>query len=312
MSSSMGEWRRSEPRAVRPFFGTRTAEEAVASSTIQLFEGEAASTETTFDVDELDLSRLDIVITPQLEKLEDWLPEGYKAKDFSLAVIARNSLLKRTKILLNSPASVFFAHPVKPSSEYLEYLGGGRNLNLTVALCLTSDKPQKSGVPFLVGHWLASKTFLIREKSSNSLFDVRTRTDEEWVAAGYPAKTLYSVEYTAGIADEPEGDNPVSVAVVHFHVDAFNKMAGQKLGDALQPMVAADILAQIIEQSFPEWKDVTNPEKRSPLANLLKKFNDTPMSTIEGLKSKINSPAKMRAVIQDRFAALHGITGGSN
>jgi len=263
-----------------------------------------------FVLDEMDMPRLAITVTPSLGDPEIWVPEGYKTKDFSLVVIASSPNLKRAKVLFNVPASVFASGPISLPPEDLEALGGGRNLRLTVALCLTSDRPQQPGTPFWVGHWLASKTFTVKAKSPNALFDVRTRSDEEWIAAGYPAKTLYAVEYTTGIAEDPEGDDPSSIAVAHVHIDAFNRMAGQRMGELMEPIMAADMLAQVIEQSSHDWETITSPGKRSPLTNLMKKFEGTKLETLSGMRESIKAPAMLRAIIQERLSVLRAITTG--
>lgn len=311
MSARVDEWHRSEPRAVRPFFSAKAAEEAVYGSTIQLSEGAEPSGETLFNLDEFELRKLAITVKPILADAKGWLPDGYTAKDFNLVVVARNSLIKRSIVLANDLASSFHGKAVELLPEQTEEMGGGRNLRLTVALCLNSDKPPKTGSPFVVGHWLSSKTFTIREKSLATYFDVRSRTDKEWEEAGYPAKTFYSVEYSTGISDEPADESSTGIAVVYIHVDAYNRMAGgERIGDVLQPILTVEILAQILEQSRDDWIQLSEITKGSPLETFTKELKGTDLATLDGLKSTIEKPYLLRAILQSKWNVLSAVTSG--
>jgi len=311
LSARVDEWHRSEPRAVRPFFSAKGAEEAILGSTIQLFEGAQPSGDVVFDLDEFELRKLSISVRPTLAEANQWLPDGYTTQDFSVIVVARNPLLKRSIVLASDLASSFHDKTVKLSPEQLEDMGGGRNLRLTVALCLNSDKTQKTGSPFVVGHWLSSKTFTIREKSLATYFDVRSRTDEEWIKSGYPAKTFYSVEYSSGICDEPADESSTGIAVVYIHIDAYNRMTGgERLGDVLQPILTAEILAQILEQSKSEWMALSEITKGSPLETFTKQLKGTDLATLEGLKSMVEKPYMLRAILQSEWKVLSAVISG--
>jgi hypothetical protein len=76
--------------------------------------------------------------------------------------------------------------------------------------------------------------------------------------------------------------------------------------------MAADMLAQIIEQSSHEWESIRAPGKRSPLINLMKKFEGTALDSLDGLKTSIKNPTLLRAIIQDKLSVLRAVTTGNS
>jgi hypothetical protein len=298
-------WHRTEPREVRPFFGAVKAEEALENSGIRLFANSDTAFDTTFDLDEIDFQKLEPVLQISLSDPALWMPESFSAKELELVVIARNSFLKRSAIISSYTLSgpLLTDCPIGP--ETLEELGGGRNVQFTIALCLSSDRPPVPGTPFVTGHWLARKSFLLRSRTMPALFDLQTRTDEAWKAAGFPAKTFYAVDYAGGIAGEMEDGS--SVATVYVHIDAHNKMVGSAAGDTLQPILASEIIHTIILASREDWKDLDNIVPSSPLATLAKQLGQSAPLSLEELKTLSNSPAILRAILQDRLSVIRSL-----
>jgi hypothetical protein len=221
-------WHRQEPREVRPFFMSVKAEDALQNSRIRLFADGQTSIEPSYELDDIDFKRLALQIEPIVANPKEWLPDGIKTKDLKLVLIGRHSFLKRSDQLFefamdSGPVPVWDIEP-----DLLSRFGGGKNFQITLALCLSADRQWKPGAPFVQGHWISQKTFTLRSRAVPSLFDVRPRNDEDWVRAGFPAKTLFAVEYNGGIEVEPEEDS--SVATVHIHADAHNKLVNSPLG----------------------------------------------------------------------------------
>jgi hypothetical protein len=202
------------------------------------------------------------------------------------------------------------AEQVEVDSGMLEDLGGGRNLNLTIAVHLRTDRPPSPGRPFVVGHWLSRKDFAIRMPSEGRFFDVRLRTDDEWVFAGYPAKTFYAVDYHGGICEETEGD--ARIATIWVHADAHNRMANDRLGDGIQKVIAAEVVAHILKESMDEWQNVANTDipVRSPLAMVLKKISPGSPLSIADLKSLVDGPRKdhLRPILQDEAGLVRSLS----
>lgn len=299
-------WHRTEPREVRPFFQIQSAEDSLRSCQIKLFKDGDTSTETSFDLDEIDFQKLEPVVFPSVVKPESWLPSGFGASDLELVLVATHPFLKRSDVLANLPLSDTLPNQWTISPDVLSRFAGGRNLKLTVAICLRGDREPLPGSPFVVGHWLAQKTFSLKSRATPTLFDIRTRTDEEWIAAQFPSKTLYFVEYAGGIADEGEEDT--YVARVYVHIDAHNRLVSSaNLGDAFQPFLAAEIVLSILTESLSEWKDLEAPHPTSPLATLLQQLSkDSPMA-LNTLKNAVTTPGRARALLQDRLAVVQAI-----
>lgn len=298
-------WHREEPREVRPFFEAINAEEALDACTIRLFDGTDARTETSFDLDEIDFKKLAPSIQTALPEPQLWLPSGLAPSELELVLVARHAFLKRSELV----QSASLAGPI-PSEwivgpEVLARMGGGRNLELILALTLRTDREPAPGAPFVVGHWLAKKPFLLRSRTMPTLFDLRTRNDEDWVAKGYPAKTFYAVEYIGGI--DTELDEGASVATVWLHVDAHNRMVSSSLGEAMQPALAAEIISSILMESFKEWKDADAAEPASSLSTLLKQLGKEKPLSLAGLKALVANPPLLKATLQDRLSVVSAL-----
>ncbi|TIL38585.1 hypothetical protein [Mesorhizobium sp.] len=303
----VASWHRTEPREVRPFFQAQSAEESLQASRIKLFKDGDISDETSFDLDEVDFQKLDPVIFPNISDPSAWLPAGISSDDLEVALVATHSFLKRSEVLES-----FCLSSGEPPAQWtmapkvLNLFAGGRNLKLSLALCLRNDREPVPGSPFIVGHWLAQKTFSIKSRATPTLFDLRTRTDEEWVAAQFPPKTLFFVEYAGGIADE--GEENTYVARVYIHVDAHNRLvSSSSLSGAFQPFLAAEIVLSILTESLGEWKDLEVPHPTSPLATLLKQLGKNSPLTLDALKSAVTTPARARAILQDHLAVVQAI-----
>lgn len=295
-------WHREEPREVRPFFDAIDAEEALDGCGIRLFDGTDARTETSFDLDEIDFKKIAPAIQIALPETQLWLPKDLAADDLELVLVARHAFLKRSELVhstsIDGPVPAEWA--IGP--EVVARMGGGRNLELTLALTLRTDRKPSPGAPFVAGHWLARKSFLLRSRTMPTLFDLRTRKDEDWIAKGYPAKTFYAVEYIGGI--DTELDEGASVATVWLHVDAHNRMVSSSLGEAMQPSLATEIISSILLESFKEWKDAEVVEAASPLSTLLKQLGKEKPLSLGGLKALVANPPLLKATLQDRLSVV--------
>ena len=298
-------WHRTEPREVRPFFTTANAENALDDSGIRLFTNGDTSRESSFDLEEIDFQKLDPMVHAVLVDPTAWMPPGFSAQDIELVLIAKNSFLKRSEVVARCPLAEPVPTDYPIDAELLARLGGGRNVQITLALCLAADRPPTPGSPFVPGHWLARKTFLLRSRTMPALFDIQTRTDEAWKTAGYPPKTFFSVEYAGGIAGEMEDGS--SVATVYIHIDAHNKMVNQPVGEVLQPILGSEIILSIVTDSKLEWMDLEEFVPSSPLATLAKALGDGEPMPLEKLKKLANDPSRLRAVLQDHLSVVRGI-----
>jgi hypothetical protein len=290
------DWQhRSEHRDVRPFFETAKAENAILGTTIRLLDDQEPMDGPSCAVEEADFAKLNPVVLPRLLPVESWMPQDYRPDEFGLVVMATNSFLRRSVIVKEYSLNEAPPAEIGMPALMLQDLGGGRNLTITVAVHLNTDREPAPGRPFVVGHWLSKKEFSIRPASGSGFYDVRPRKDEDWIAATYPAKTFYMVDYHGSI-NEPDA----KIATVYIHQDAYNRMMGDKLGLSIQKMLATEILIQILQESLSEWKNRDQPEPRSPLYTILHKIDPEGAMTVSQLRGLVEGSTKrLRALLQD-------------
>lgn len=298
-------WHREEPREVRPFFLATKAKDALVKSGIRLFENTDVLDDVKFDLDEPDFQKLAPVIKIDVVDPAQWLSPGLSKSDLELVLIARHSFLKRAETIHRTTLDVPLPDEWVIDAETLDNFAGGRNLELTLAICLADDRDPIPGQPFVQGHWLAIKSFTLRTRNTPNLFDVRTRTDEEWIAAGFPAKTTYAISYSGGI--ETQQDEGSSVATVWVHIDAHNKMTSSSLGEVLQPFLASEIVCEILVGSKKDLDGIETVEAGSPLATILKQLGKEKPMSLDGLKELVAKPSMLKATLQDRLAVLSAL-----
>jgi hypothetical protein len=159
---------------IRPFFQAATLEEALNGAQIRLFEDKPFTEANYFVVEEQDVPKLAITVRPNLN--EATLTGGHISRGkLALAVTAVNPFLKRTILVQKVAASDEIPIDVPIGSEVLDKLGGGSNLTIEVALCLSADVKKEAGKPFLNGHWLSKKN--LRPSPAEADGGVRRRAD---------------------------------------------------------------------------------------------------------------------------------------
>jgi hypothetical protein len=90
------------------------------------------------------------------------------------------------------------------------------------------------------------------------------------------------------------------IATVYVHRDAYTRMMADKLGLAIQKMLASEILIQILQESLSEWKNREQPEPRSPLYTIINKIDPEGAMTIPQLRHLVEVATKrLRALLQD-------------
>lgn len=296
------DWHRTEPREVRPFFDIISAENALNGCGIKLHDDGEFSPEESFELDEIDFQKLALSVSVKIPDFKSWIGGKLKSVDLELILIVRHGFLKRSEVVKRTALNEKLPAQWSVDAETLARLGGGRNTQITLAICLSKDRNAEPGSPFLPGHWLAKKTFVLRSRSMPTLFDLRIRTDEDWLAVNFPPKTYFAVEYTGGI--ETELDEGASVATVWVHADAHAKLTTSSLGDVIQPMLASEIITAILLESYPDWEKLNEVHRQSPLANLLAKLGgEDPMDLVD-LQATARNPSRLRATIQDRLSVL--------
>lgn len=293
------KYHKSASKDVRPFFEAATLEEAIDGAQIRLFESQPFTEATSFIVEEQEASRLVLTVKPNLS--EPTLAGGSISRGkLALAVTVVNPFLKKTVLVHKASLAKPAPDEITIGAEVLERLGGGSNITVEVALCLSTALNKEAGKPFLQGHWLSKKTFDLRPPKPAEDFGVDPMDDAGWKAMGYPPKTLYHVEYFGYVNETANKDRPI--AKVYVHSDVYKKLAADNLPRLSRPMMAflaAEIPCQILAASFDDWRDAETVEPRSPLSAFLKRIDKVQPCTLQQLKLLVSQPGmpKLRAIL---------------
>lgn len=296
--TSKVNWHKSAARDVRPFFGAVSLESSMEAAEIQLFEDAKFSADPSFVVEPTDVEKLAISI--RLNFNQKLAFEAVKKGDLVLAVTAVQPFLKKTRVVAQYPIDNELPTEISIGDEILADLGGGSNINVDVALCLAKRLPKKPGSPFLLGHWLSKKSFALRAPKLAEEFDIEPTDDEAWKKIGYPAKTLYLVEYFTGMNEPVAKDK--QTARVRVHSDVYKKLSAevnQRLAKPMLAELAAEISCQMLAASWPDWELDEEVAPQSPLAAFMKKIQRLQPCALDDLKKMVREPGmpKLRALL---------------
>ncbi|MEB0056714.1 hypothetical protein [Variovorax sp. LG9.2] len=305
-------WRKSASKDVRPFFGAATLENSTDTAEIRLFEDGEFSGEMSYLVEPSDASRLAITIRPHLSA-PALLTGTIKRGDLVLAVSVLQPFLKKTVVIGQYPVSHALPDEIAVGAEVLEQLGGGSNVVIEVALCLAKRLSKTPGSPFLLGHWLSKKSFALRVPKPVEVFNVIPMSDKDWEAMGWPAKTMYSVDYIGGFNDPAAKDRPL--ANVRVHSDVHRKLtleSSQRLAKPIEAALAAEITAQIVASSLHEWQDADDVVPLSPLSAFMKRLDAVQKTSFAELKKLAMQPgmAKLKALLHSSEQTVRFIKEG--
>ena len=304
-------WHKSAAKDVRPFFGVATLESSLDSAEIRLFEDAEFSPEMVFTIEPQDVEKLRVSIKPNLNAVAMVLAEGpIKKGDLLLAVTASQPFMKKTCVVATHLIASKLPEEIVIDDEILAQLGGGSNINVELALCLAKGLPKKAGSPFLQGHWLAKKSFALRQPKVAEDFDVVPMDDDAWKQIGYPAKTLYYVEYFGGVNEPAAKDK--QMAKVRVHADIHKKLtveANQRLAKPVMATLAAEISCQILAASYADWEFAEEVVSLSPLSAFLKRINRVQACTLEDLKNLVKQAGmpKLRALLHSDQQSVRSI-----
>lgn len=304
-------WRKSATKDVRPFFGAATLESSVELAEIRLYEDGPFMADTAHAVEPSDGQPLEIVIRPNLALPADMpMAKG----DLVLAVTAVQPFMKKTVVVDARKVSGKIPDEIAIGSDVIDTLGGGSNLTIEVALCLGKQQAKKPGRPFLLGHWLSKKSFTIKAPKLAEDFPIQPMTDDEWKQIGYPAKTLYYVQYIGGFNDPIAKDS--HFAKVYIHSDVHKKLtleSAQRLAKPIMASLAAEITGQIIAASMTEWEGAEEPTTNSPLSAFLKRIGRIdPAFTFEKFKAFAKEPGmpRLKALLHADQLSVRSIAEG--
>lgn len=292
-------WRKSASKDVRPFFGAATLESSVDLAEIKVLEDGQFTGDAAIAIEPADADRVSISVRPNISAAA-LSSDSIKKGDLMVAITVLQPFLKKTSVVAQFPVSSV-PDEVSIGEEILDPLGGGGNVVVEVALCLGRKLTKKPGSPFLLGHWLSKKSFSLRAPKPADDFNILPMDDKDWLEIGWPAKTMYSVEYLGGFNEPSAKDR--QLATVRVHSDIHKKLtveANQKLGKPIMAMLAAEITAQVIVASLLEWGSADDEVvPLSPLSAFLKRIDRIQPTTFAELKRLAAEPGlpKLKALL---------------
>lgn len=298
MNTAKVTWRKSAMRDVRPFFGTIALADSLDKAALRLFADGPFSADTAYLIDASARDRLSPTVRLNLEFDVDY--GTIKKNDLVLAITAAQPYLKKTRVVATLPLSKSLPTEVDIDDETLAQLGGGGSMDIVVVLCLGKRLDKRPGSPFLLGHWLAKKSFSLRMPQNAEEFDIESTDDQTWVKLGFPAKTLYAVTYLGGMNEPVQKDAPT--AKVRVHADIYKRLtaeSNQKMARPVLGHMAAEIACQVLTASFPDWESADEVAPHSPLAAFIKRIEKAQPCDLEKLKNLVKEPgqAKLRAIL---------------
>ncbi|CAN7487323.1 hypothetical protein [Variovorax paradoxus] len=302
-------WRKSAARDVRPFFGTVSLETSLERAAIQVFEDGMFHDEPTLVIEPTDVHKLRPAVRLNFDPASLSF-DGVKREHLVLTVTAAQTFLKKTCVVATYPVDGEIPDIVAIGDDVLSKLGGGAHIDVSVVLCLGKQLEKQAGSPFLRGHWLSKKSFALRPPKLAEEFDVESTEDDVFMKLGYPAKTLYLVEYFGGINEPVSKDR--QTARVRVHSDIYKKLTNesqQKLAKPILNGLAAEIACQMLATSIADWEHADEVVQASPLSAFIKKLNRVQPTSLDDLKAMAKQPGmpKLRALIHADQGSVRSI-----
>ena len=145
------------------------------------------------------------------------------------------------------------------------------------------------------------------------MFNIIPMSDQDWIALGWPAKTIYSVEYLGGFNEPAVKDR--QLATVRVHSDIHRKLtleSSQRLAKPIEAVLAAEITAQIIAASLPEWETADEVVTQSPMSAFLKRLESIQKMSFAELKKLAMQPGmpKLKALLHTQEQTVRFIKEG--
>jgi hypothetical protein len=99
---------------------------------------------------------------------------GPSAEALELALLVRDPTFKRRTLLKRWSVTCALPEQIEIKREWLEEFGHGREIHLTLAVCLVRPLPDAPGLPTVPGSWVCQKTFELRQSRLQSQSPLRS------------------------------------------------------------------------------------------------------------------------------------------
>jgi hypothetical protein len=297
----MKAWHRSEPETIRPFFAMRAAESALDDAAIVRRPGEDPQLEPVVALEDHEWDEISPILLPSIHASSLLAAVGASAEALELALLLRDPTFKRRRLVKRWPVTGALPKQIEIEREWLDDFGHGREIHLTLAVCLVRPLRDAPGLPTVPGSWICQKTFELRQSRWQSRFPVEELTEEHAKAFGIDPAALLFVDYVGNINEIDENNAPVARAYVN--ADVYRRLTSGAKSEALLELLEAEIVAAVILAAATDIADAQEIVHDGPLDRILRNLSEgEPMAPDELKRMLADSEAqqKIRAAV---FAA---------
>jgi hypothetical protein len=294
----MKTWHRSEPETIRPFFEVRGGERALDHAAIVRRPGEDPQYGPVVPLEDHEWEEIAPRLRPSIDAASLLSALAAHADAFELALLVRDPTFKKRGILGRWKVTGTLPEEIEISRTWLEEFGHGREIHLTLAVCLASPLPEAPGVPSVLGSWVCQKTFELRPSRLQSQFPVEELTADLAQCFGVDPGALLFVDYRGDINAIDESGSPVACAYVNS--DIYRRLTSGARSDPLLSLLEAEIVAGVILAASEDIEDVEEVVDDGPLDRILKNLSGSdpmPLDELKRMLAHTQAPQKVRAAV---------------
>lgn len=272
-TSPKTDWRRSEPRTVRPFLAARQVQHVLDSSAIRLKPGEPFEHTEAIRIAASEVGRLEPTLRLDIDREGLASLADEDRKNIKCLVFVESSFVKRTELIQQVDLDLREPVEVEIPIDFAQRIRFGYLSKVTVALCLMNEQKMAPGKPFRKGHWLAKKTFDITVEHDSMAFSIEPLDELIRHKFGLPDGTLYFINYLGGFNEPMEPDSPPArVYVAKEVIDRLSLATQQKTASVVESFLASEIAAFLVARAFADLGPDEEIAQGSPLAGLVKQL----------------------------------------
>lgn len=270
------DWKRSEPRTVRPFLAAKKIEHVLDGIGIRLKQGEPFEEEEVIRIAASEVGQLEPTIRLTIDQTcLSSLEDGDK-KNVRCLIFVEGSFIKRTELIHQTDLDLREPMEIDVPVDLAQRMRFGSSTKVTIALCLMKERERIAGKPFRKGHWLAKKTFDISVERDSTAFSIEPLDDIIRLRFGLPEGTLYFVNYVGGFNETMDPESPPArVYVAKEVIDKLALATQQKSASIVESFLAAEITAFLVTKAFEDMGSEEEVAQGSPLASLTKQLQES-------------------------------------
>jgi hypothetical protein len=292
-------WKRTESRVVRPFVDIR---ECLADCEIKVGRERDFTADEAIQITDIDMRNPEISLKIPLSIEEIAERSGLASERISLVIVVNDLKGKKSEIC--------FATNIRDTDEEIILLGeetlsqfswSGRT-QIEVALVLSEGIPFESGKPFLAGHWIAKKSFMLNAAKEIPSFPIEPMKGEDFKTRwGLPVDTVYFVDFYRDNLDIPHEElgSSLKIYINESVYNALIRAENTSPAKLIQNMLVSEIISCILARALNSF-DGTVPERGNVLDGLVSKIKDSTGKDFQTMRdwAKDAGYPSLRALVQ--------------